>query len=297
MDAIVLENKDVKVKHFDMPKIKKTDDILIKVKSVGLCKTDLMLSKGLLPCNEGQILGHEFSGIIVEVGNQVKTLKANDKVAVNPVLFFDDNNYSDYKMLGIDQNGALTEYIIVPEKNVYKVPDQISFEVAAYLEPIAAAMSILNIRFEKDKKVLIFGSGRIARLSHFILKTEGYTNIQTAESIDQIESLDMFDIIIENGIDNDKFNQLIKHLKIRGTFILKSRHLKEVSFNGVEIIKKEITLRGVNYGSFDDAYQFLINNHQYFNEFVGKSYPFDQYKSAFEDAINSDQYKQFINID
>lgn len=65
MDAIVLKAKDVKIKYFEIPKVQNTHDVLIKVKSVGLCKTDLMLAKGLLPCNQGQILGHEFSGMVL----------------------------------------------------------------------------------------------------------------------------------------------------------------------------------------------------------------------------------------
>lgn len=302
MDAIVFEKNNITVKDVDIPQLSSPDDVIIKIKAVGLCKTDLMLSKGLLPCKEGQILGHEFSGEIYQTGSNITNFKIGDKVAVNPILFCkkchlclsNSNNCENYEILGINKNGALTEYISVPIENVYKIPDYIDFDVAAYLEPVAAALSMLNVSFSNEKSILIFGSGRIARLSYLILKNRNYPNVRLVEKIDELKEDEQFDVIIENGVNPELFEALLNFIAIEGILILKSRNLKKVSFNASELIRKEISIKGVNYSSFDDAFNFLMENHQLFKDFIGKKYDFYDYQRAFEDSINSDKFKNFI---
>ncbi|MFN4151421.1 MAG: alcohol dehydrogenase catalytic domain-containing protein [Candidatus Sericytochromatia bacterium] len=301
MKAIVFENNTTQIKNIPKPCLIDSYDVIVEVKCVGICKTDLLLSNGLISCKDGQVLGHEFSGIIFDKGDKVSNINIGDKVSINPLIdCLECENCLEKKscisplIKGIHSDGALTNLVLIPSKNIYKVSDEISFEIAAYLEPVAAAMSILNMTFPKDSRVLVFGSGRITKLSNFILEKFGYTNVFSTNDINDIN--EKFDVIIENGIDSSLFNKLLEKLKFRGLFILKSRHLSNINFIGSEIVKNEITIRGVNYSNFDDAFNFLINNKEYFKNFIGNSFLFENYKNAFEFAQKEENYKHFIDI-
>ena len=75
---------EVKLEEVDIPEITKKDQILVEVKSSGICGTDIKIISGGHPANDNTILGHEFAGIVKEVGHDVTDLKIGDKIVVDP---------------------------------------------------------------------------------------------------------------------------------------------------------------------------------------------------------------------
>jgi len=161
----------------------KKDEVLIKIKQVGICGSDLSYYRngrvGDYAPSQPFVLGHEFSGEIVEVGSAVQSLKENDRVAVDPSLSCGDCEYCNsgrsnlcrnMKFLGSAMyvppiDGAFREYIKMPAKNCFKLPAEISYEVGALLEPMSVAYYALKRAGDlKGKSVLISGAGTIGQL-------------------------------------------------------------------------------------------------------------------------------------
>ena len=192
MNAWVLYGKrDIRLEKRDLPAVK-NDEVLIRVKQVGICGSDLAYYRdgkvgGYTP-SRPFVMGHEFSGQVVELGAGVENLKEKDRVAVDPSMSCGkcefcqsdrSNLCSDMRFLGSAMyvppvDGAFREYIIMPAKNCYKLPDEISYEVGALLEPMSVAYYALKRAGDvKGRSVFISGGGTMGQLILVFAKALG----------------------------------------------------------------------------------------------------------------------------
>ena len=168
----------------DIPKPNyKDDEVLIKVKNCGICGSDIprALNGGVhqFPI----VLGHEFSGDIVEIGSKVTKFKVSDRVTVAPLKPCESCEFCkkgmpamcmSYGFIGSRENGAMAEYIAVKEGNVVLLPDGVSYEEGAMIEPITVALhGIERVNIKAGSTVLIFGAGTIGLLVLQCLKARG----------------------------------------------------------------------------------------------------------------------------
>ncbi|WP_260472076.1 galactitol-1-phosphate 5-dehydrogenase [Bacillus canaveralius] len=144
---------------------------MIKVKYTGICGSDLPRVNGDASHYYPNVLGHEFSGVISEVGEGVESLRVGDKVAGVPLipcltcLDCQNGDYAlckHYSFVGSRQFGSFAEYVVVPEKNAFKFDDSISYEKGAFFEPITIALHGLNrLAYKSGRTVAILGGGTI----------------------------------------------------------------------------------------------------------------------------------------
>jgi L-iditol 2-dehydrogenase len=171
MKAGVLHaREDIRYEEITTP-VPKAGEVLIKVKYTGICGSDLPRVNGDASHYFPNILGHEFSGEIAEVGEGVTSLVIGDRVSgvpLVPCFKCDDcqnGNYSlckKYSFIGSRQFGSFAEYVVVPEKNAVKFDASISFEQGAFFEPITVALHGLNrLDYKGGKTVAILGGGTI----------------------------------------------------------------------------------------------------------------------------------------
>ena len=174
----------------DMPKpVPKENEVLIKVKSCGICGTDLKIQDGDFFADTPVIIGHEFSGIVEEVGENVTCTQPGDRVACEQhskacgkckFCLSGRRHLCPHKRSpGYLSHGAFAEYICIEESLVHMIPDNMSFNEAAVLEPMAIAAHAL---FEKigiggGLNAVILGCGPIALLTLQILKACGTANV------------------------------------------------------------------------------------------------------------------------
>ena len=171
MKAGILKSaKHIEYQEIELPEIL-SDSVLIKIKAVGICGSDIPRYM------EGRvhffpiILGHEFSGEVVDFGNSVTNLKKGDRVTVAPLLpcmecheckaghYAQCNNY---RFIGSSVSGAFSEYISVPVRNVVKFGNKVPFNKGAFFEPSTVALhGLLRTSVTKDKNVIILGAGTI----------------------------------------------------------------------------------------------------------------------------------------
>jgi L-gulonate 5-dehydrogenase len=174
------------IENIPKPRIK-ADEVLLKVKSVGICGTDLHIYHGGTDVKTGTIIGHEFSGVIEEIGKNVTNVKKSSRVVAEHVvtcrvcyycLRGKPNLCVKAQVLGMHLPGALQEYMVVPARLVYPIPATISFEEAALIEPLTVALfAASSAGFLLEKTVAVIGQGPIGALLDQVLTAAGATVI------------------------------------------------------------------------------------------------------------------------
>lgn len=178
-------------------------DVKIKVKACGICGSDIPRVLNNKAHYYPIILGHEFSGVVAEVGSNVHNVKIGEHVVGVPLIPCHqcedcvEGNYSlckNYTFIGSRRSGAMAEYVVIPAQNVVKIDDSINFCDAAFIEPITVALHALKQNHHKpNKKVAILGMGTIGALTAQAVKKIGAENIT---------------IIVRN----EKYNSLIEKI-------------------------------------------------------------------------------------
>lgn len=172
------------LKYTEAPKPKiKANEILLRVKSVGICGTDLHIYNGGMSLKPPVTMGHEFSGVVAAVGNQVKNFQIGDRVVGEHVINCGHCHYCQSgrpnlcghaQVIGLQLPGALAEYLVLPADLVYKLPASLSFEEGALIEPVSIAYyAVEKAGFLLDKKVAVIGQGPIGLLVDQILQQSG----------------------------------------------------------------------------------------------------------------------------
>lgn len=171
MKAGVLHGReDIRYDEISAPS-PKSGQVLIKVKYTGICGSDIPRVNGDASHYYPNVLGHEFSGVVAEIGEGVKSVKVGDRVSgvpLVPCLKCDDclkGNYSlckSYSFIGSREFGSFAEYVVVPEKNAVKFDESVSFEQGAFFEPATVALHGVNcLNYKGGGTVAILGGGTI----------------------------------------------------------------------------------------------------------------------------------------
>jgi L-iditol 2-dehydrogenase len=236
------------------------NQVKIKVAYTGICGTDIHTFTGQYKNSQTPVvLGHEFSGIVVEVGEDVTKIKVGDKVTSETTfvtcgecdycLEKDYNLCAHRKGIGTQINGSFAEYVISREESVHVLPDAVDLKAAALTEPLACCVhaALEKTVVKKEDKVLIFGPGPIGLLQAQVVKAQGafvilagitkdQKRLELAKSLGidvtvdiQKESLEEIVLTYTKGYGVDKLfecsgavqalNQGLPLVKKKGTFV------------------------------------------------------------------------------
>ncbi len=168
--AVLTQNKQIEYKDIELPPLQ-ADSVLVRVAASGICGSDIprFYHNGVhfYPI----VLGHEFSGEVVEVGAEVSRVKEGDRVSGAPLLpcmkcaDCQKGDYSlckHYSFIGSRQQGSNAEYIVLPERSAVVFDSSISFEKGAMFEPSTVALhGVLQCDYKGGGSVAILGGGTI----------------------------------------------------------------------------------------------------------------------------------------
>lgn len=291
--ALWYDKKDVRVEDIEEPKVTK-DGVKIKVKWCGICGSDLheylggpifipvgtphSLSKNVAPV----VLGHECSGEVVEIGEDVTKFKIGDRVVIEPIVACGkcpackEGKYNLCTSLGFHglcgSGGGLAEYTVFPEEFIHKIPDDMSYEQAALIEPMAVALHSIRIaNFKVGDTALVLGSGPIGLATIELLKAAGAklivvlqrksirqeyakragadlvldpNEVDIAEEVKKVTGGLGVDVAFETTGAKIGFDTGINSLKFEGTMVITSIWEKEVSFNPNSLVFSEKKIVG-----------------------------------------------------
>lgn len=194
--AVFYGKHDLRVENSPMPKVG-PEDILIQVKACGICGTDVHIyegDKGAAEVTPPTILGHEFSGVIAEVGSNVTKYKVGDRVCIDPNCYcgkcdFCRNGIAHYctDMIGYGTtvNGGFAEYCSVNQRQVYKLGDNTTFEQGAMTEPVACCLHGMDMcNIHPGSNVVVIGGGMIGLLMLQLSKLAGAARVALLETVE-----------------------------------------------------------------------------------------------------------------
>jgi len=248
----------------DLPQIG-DQEILVKVKACGICGSDIAYYYGRSPLEtetgEGPlILGHEFSGEVVQLGNYVKLLnlfKEGDKVVANPVQCCNScrmcikgnfNLCENSKVIGVSVDGAFAEYVKIRYTNVIKLPEDISFEEAALIEPLSCATyAVRNANIDIGDFTVVFGPGSIGLMMIQLIKSIGAGKIVLVGTRDYPLELGRMlgaNFIFNIKDENSKYftNDLLKEINTLTDFNLADRVL--VATSSIQAAQSALLISG-----------------------------------------------------
>ncbi|WP_460001758.1 zinc-dependent alcohol dehydrogenase [Paradesulfitobacterium aromaticivorans] len=271
------------LKDVDMPK-PGSGEVLIKVKAVGICGSDIPIFNGVRAVPFPLIPGHEFAGEIVEVGEGVNGFKLGDRVAPSLVISCGSCDYCKLGLesmceslteIGIDIDGGFAEYVKAPAKVLHRLPDNVNFMEGASVDPVASAYhSVRRASINPADTVVIFGPGPIGLYALQLAKLEGAykviiigaqgdeSRLQIAselgadaallfnneeELLKKISDLTwgkMADVVIEATGVPEVFPACLKAVRKSGRLGLTGVFHRPTEVLLSQIVKKEITVRG-----------------------------------------------------
>ncbi|MHA2392410.1 MAG: zinc-dependent alcohol dehydrogenase [Promethearchaeota archaeon] len=297
------------------------DEVIVRVHYCGICGSDVTNFKVKM-YQVPLVMGHEISGEITEIGENVTELNIGDNVICLTVAL--DVSGGNLKGLGTFQDGGFAEFVRVPKEWVFKIPPSISRKDAVMIETFALAKRMFKLsRIKNSENILIFGGGSIGLTTLKALIVEKNPNyVVMIEPNEFLRSK-----AIEFGADDAlpprraKIKKVIKELgeptfifdsvgikqtlsdamfliKKGGTILLEGIHKESITFPFFNIISKEVTLKGsFGHDSEDilDAIDFFVGNRIDANNFVSEIVPLKNIQEAFEKFLDPNK-RSFIKI-
>lgn len=303
MNALWLENQTLSLRK--VPRPEKIGEVLIRVRRVGVCGTDLELVRGYYPyCG---IPGHEFVGEVVEApepGWASKRVVGEINVTCGTCEQCRSGRPTHCEkrtVLGIiGRNGAFAEYLTLPVENLHLVPDSVPDEAAVFTEPLAAALEIQQqVQIHPADRVLLIGAGRLGQLIARTLALSGcdlrvvarhvlQKSLLKAHRIRLISEDDVqpqrWDVVIEATASPSGFDLARRALRPRGTLVMKSTYKGEMSINFSPFVVDEITLIGSRCGPFAPALRLLEQGKIDPTDLIAAQFPLTGALEAFAQA-------------
>jgi len=326
MDALVFTGGKVEfTSSYPQPK-PDTDEVLIAVEMAGVCSTDLEITKGYMGFSG--VLGHEFVGT-VEKGP--KNLQGKRVVAdINCVCGQCDmcqsglsSHCPNRQVIGIQgHDGVFAEYVVVPQRNVHVLPDTLGNNEAIFVEPLAAAMQIVQqVPIEKRNKVIVVGDGRLGLLAVQVLANSGSKgNVvllgKHEEKLTFAEKRGIQGILLENMLikpewdvvvdctgSPDGFATACQLVRPRGKLVLKSTWATDrqsatdnTPIDLSPLVINEITLIGSRCGPFANAINTLAAQQVVTNGLITSRFKLADGVRAIEAAKQSNQIKVVLQV-
>ncbi len=304
MKALLKEGSRVSVQLLPRPELTDARSVVVRVTMAGLCRTDLYAAEGKIKVCDPLVLGHEFSGIVEEIGSEVDGLKPGQRVTVNPILpclrckYCQSGKTSicqNTTFLGVDRCGCFAEFVTVPASAVLSLPEGISDLAAAYTEPVAASLAVLKAKLNPQEKGLIYGNNRFAHLLKQILNVNSLTNLTIYDpQTDGLLEEGAFDYVIETIMTADSLSKIVHAVRPGGKIVFKSRQYEPVALRMTELLKKEPVIHVCNYGSFEEAIDLLSTGKIDVESLVDGIYELEDFSEVLQAAKQKESLKPFF---
>ncbi|MBS4210926.1 zinc-dependent alcohol dehydrogenase [Neobacillus rhizophilus] len=327
MECVVLKDGQVSLEDTDVPEIGKYE-ILARVKRAGICGTDLKLYTGNYhrdPKAPPVIIGHEFIGKVVAVGEKVRKVAIGDRIVAHPTYSScqeckycargEFNLCSKRKRIGFDYDGVFAQFVKLHEKQVYIVPDTISDDAGALIEPLSVAVrGVYKADITPTDTVLIIGPGTIGLFTALVAKQFGATVLVCGTQADTerleiasqmgvditVMSGDLpnllkekkliIDIVFECSGNENGVNLGLSILRPKGQFVQIGTSSKRTNVSFMDIAYKELKVTGSIAAIKEDWHIAikLMEKLQTKALFIVKKYlELKDFKEGFEECLNN----------
>ena len=321
--AILRGKREVKVEQLPDAEVE-SGGIVVKVKACGICGSDLHPYK--LGKRQGIVCGHEFSGDVVEVGEGVEDISVGDRVAAVGYracgeCYWCREGYphrcSNLSLLGEHFHGAMADSVLVPNaqanRNVFKLPDNLSYEEAATIEPIAVgAFAVRRAKVQPENTAAVLGVGIIGLGVIQILKAFGVSKVfasgrresrlkaareSGAEMVidaardDAVQAIKGatnsigVDVVFDCAGTPATFQQSLELARGGGKVVLVALYEQPITWDPYTAINKNLTIVGILGGHFPTSLELLASGKVKAKPLITHEFPLDKVKEAFEAQV------------
>ncbi|KAI9805982.1 MAG: hypothetical protein M1825_000596 [Sarcosagium campestre] len=332
--SFILESKGV-VKYEDrpVPKLASPNDVIINIKQTGICGSDVHYwvagAIGSFVVRDPMVLGHESSGIVSEVGSAVTTLKVGDRVALEPgvpcrrCVRCKEGQYNLCAEMAFAAtppfDGTLTKYYALPEDFCYKLPEHVSLEEGALVEPLSVAVHLVKQSGVKPgQSIVVMGAGPVGLLCCAVAKAHGATAIISVDIVpERLEFAQKFaatgtftpqrvpaeenakalreqhgfpdgvDVVIDASGAEPSIQTSIHVLRVGGTHVQGGMGKPEITFPITALCVKEINCRGsfrYSSGDYKLAVELVASGKIDVKQLITRKVSFKEAEQAFEDV-------------
>ena len=296
------------------------NEALIRVLMAGICGTDMEIMKGYKGFKG--VPGHEFVGVVEKVIGRYSNLVGKRVVgeinlgcgACEFCLRGIEKHCLERIALGIaGKDGVFAEYVTLPLKNLWEVPDRLSDEEVVFTEPLAAAFEVMEqVHVKPTGKVLVLGDGKLGLLVALVLSRSG-SNVTVAgkhdakldiarqqkirtKRADELSKRKAYEIVIEATGSAEGLDLALDLVKPQGTIVLKSTIAEEKELNLTRAVIDEVTIVGSRCGPFPPALAALASGRIDVRPLISAVYPFNEAMKAFERAGEKDTVKVLLDF-
>lgn len=298
-------------------------EVRLEVAFCGVCGTDLHIAHGAMDARIGppQVIGHEMSGTVAELGEGVTALAVGDPVVVRPLdtrgETAADRGYShigrNLKFLGIDAPGALQASWTVPAFTVHRVPDGLDLEHAAFAEPLAVAChDVRRGEVAAGQLVLVIGGGPIGMLIALVARARGgrvllveidhgrralaeslgFTVLEPGEAVDAAVAAESAgagaDVVFEVSGSAAGILAATKHAAIRGRVVVVAIYPEPKPVALFDLFWKELEVRGARVyepEDFENALELLAGGTLPIERLLTAIEPIDRVPELFAELL------------
>lgn len=322
--AVITKANTIEIRKQKIREIK-DDEALVRVKSSSICGSDLHLYKGLHPSVKlPSTVGHEFSGDIVYIGKDNHGFKVNDRVTLEPIINCGHCKQCLSGNYGLCENatfsyrigdGAMANYVVCKTSHLFKLDDDMSYDVGSLIEPLSvASRAVKRSNAKENDKVLVMGVGTIGLFITAILKYKGIKDITTVDfatkrleaskkygakyilnplnknTVEELYKIHPqgYDVCFECIGKEITFKNCLDVLAVNGTLLqVGIFENPNVNFNISSIITKQLTIKGTQGYNNDFLQAIELAKNIDFSKLITHIYPLDKIQEAFECSINA----------
>lgn len=317
MRALLLDDSLEVVEDYSTPD-PPPGEALVRVRVGGICNTDLELLKGYMQFRG--VPGHEFVGTVERAPGAEEWEGCRVVGEINaacgscPTCRAGRPTHCPHRTtLGIaGRDGAFAEYLTLPTRNLYPVPDALSDEAAVFTEPLAAACEILQqVHVHPTDRAIVLGDGKLGLLCAQVLALTGCDltilghhqekldilarrGILTALAGEPVEA--GADLVVEATGRPEGYAAARRLVRPRGTIVLKSTYHDAIDANLTLAVVDEVTLVGSRCGPFRPALRLLERSLVDVTSLVQARYPLSEASTAFEHAAQPGVLKVLVDM-
>jgi 2-desacetyl-2-hydroxyethyl bacteriochlorophyllide A dehydrogenase len=272
--AVIKESHEVDVMTVEDP-VPGPRDVVVEVAACGICGTDLHILEGEFAPSLPIIPGHEFTGVVVATGTDVREMVAGTRVAVDPSLYCHECHYcrighnnlcERWNAIGVSVPGGAAQFAAAPVANCVRLPDHIRLEDAALIEPLSCAIRGYDVLTSQlGSHVLIYGSGTMGLMMLQLAKRTGAASVDvldinperlatavalgcssTAASADELDRPRGWELVIDATGAGAAIQDGLSRVAPGGTFLQfgVASYDTRVTIEPYRIYNKEITITG-----------------------------------------------------
>ncbi len=318
MKALRVSESGLAIEDIPMPLIDR--ESRIRVILSGICNTDLEIVNGYAGFTG--TIGHEFVGIVEASPDRPEIVGKRVVGEINAgcgtcdlCLAGDPRHCPTRTVLGIKgRDGSHAEYLSLPSRNLFVVPDQLLDRDAVFVEPFAAALGILEqVSVDDHLRVAIIGDGKLGILCAIALskrtsqvtligKHASKLNIAAERGIEtkllsDVSGLESFyDIVIEASGSESGFETALDIVRPRGKIVLKSTFSAKPKWEAWRVVVDEITIVGSRCGKFEPALDLMAKEHIGFENLITAEFPIGEAVAAMDKARERGSLKVLLRF-